>query len=95
MKRGEPVVLEKDADVNENVDLNEEKTTNMKDEVKVVDASSRPLWFRKRMKGLLPHRHPLKDRIRDKTVLYVALLRLGPPPSRRDYETSRRLATQK
>ena len=82
-------VQEKDADVNE------DKTTNGEDEVKVVGESSRSLSFRERMRGLSPHRRPLKDRMRDKTVSYIDLLRPGPPPSRRDDETSRRLAKRK
>ena len=88
-------VQEKDADVNEDAHLNEEKTTNEEGEVKVVGESSRSLSFRERMRGLLPHRRPLKDRMRDKTVSYIDLLRPGPPPSRRDDETSRRLAKRK
>jgi hypothetical protein len=47
------------------------------------------------MKGLSPYRRFLKDQMMDKTVLYVDLLWPGPPPSRRDDETSWRLATQK
>jgi hypothetical protein len=88
-------VLEKDADVNEDADLNKDKTTNKKDEVKVVGESSRSLSFRKRIRGLSPHRRPLKDRMRNKTVSYINLLRPGPPPSRRDNKTSRRLAKRK
>jgi hypothetical protein len=56
------------------VDLNEDKTTNMKNEVKVVGESSRSLLFRERLRGLLPHHCPLKDQMRDKMVSYVDLL---------------------
>jgi hypothetical protein len=73
-------VLEKAADVNENFDLNEDKTTNRKDKVKVVGEYSRSLSFCKRMRGLSPHCRPLKDRMRDETISYIDLLRLGPPP---------------
>ena len=59
----------------------------------------RSLSFCKRMKGLLPHCRSLKERMRDKTVSYVDLLRPGPPSSRRDdekkSEASRRLVIQK
>ena len=79
-------------------DLNEDKSIET-DEVKVVGESSKSLLFCERMKGLSPHRHPLKDQMREKTVLYVDLLQPGPPPSRRDNEkkseSSRRFAKQK
>ena len=45
-------MLEKDVDLNEEIDLIEDKTTNMKVEVKVIDESSRSLSFRERMKHL-------------------------------------------
>ena len=61
----------------------------------MVSESSRSLSFCERMRGLWPYRRPLKDRMRDKTVSYVDLLRPGPPPSRRGDETSRRLAKRK
>jgi hypothetical protein len=88
-------VQEKDVNVNEEVDLNEDKTTNMMDKVKVVGESLRSLSFHETMGELSPHRRLLKDRKRNKTVSYVDLLRPGPPPSRRDDETSRRLAKWK
>jgi hypothetical protein len=77
------------------VELNEEKSNEREKEVKVVCESSRSLSFWKKMKGLSPYYHLVKDRMMDKTVSYVDLLRPGPPPSRRDNETSRRLATRK
>jgi hypothetical protein len=82
-------VLEKD------VDVNEDKMISRKDEVKIVGESLRSLSFCKTMRGLSPHRRPLKDQMTDKTVSYVDLLRPGPPPSRRDDKTSRRLVKQK
>ena len=85
-------VSEKDADLNENKSIETE-------EVKVVGESSKSLSYRERMKGLSPHRRPLKDRMRDKTISYVDLLRPGVPPSRRDdemkSESSRRFAKRK
>jgi hypothetical protein len=54
--------LEKDADVNDDADLYEVKMTNIKDEVKIIGKSLRPLLFCKRMKRLLQHR------MRNKTV---------------------------
>jgi hypothetical protein len=50
------------------------------------------------LQGLSPHRRPLKERMRDKTVSYFDLLRPDPPPSRRDdkkkSEACRRLETR-
>ena len=73
------------------VGMNEEKTTNMDDEVNGVRESSRSLSFCKRMRELAPHHLLLKDRLKDKTVSYIDLFRPGPPPSKRDNETSRRM----
>ena len=81
--------------MNEDDDLNEDKTTNKNDEMKVIGKSLRSLSFREKMKGLSPHRRPLKYRIRDKTILYVDLLRPGPPPSTRDDKTFKRLVNRK
>ena len=47
----------------------------------MVGESSRSLTFHERMKRLSPHCCPLKDRMKDKIVSYVDLLRPGPPPS--------------
>ena len=83
-------VLKKDAtmcmngEANHAVDLNEDKLIESKKEVKMVGKTSRSLLFRKRMKRLSPHCRPLKDRMKDKMVSYIDLLRLGPPPSRTD-----------
>jgi hypothetical protein len=60
--------------MNEDIDLNEDKTTNGKDEVKIVGESSRSLSFREKMRRLSPHCRPLKDRMKDKTVSNVDLL---------------------
>ena len=88
-------VLEKHVDVIEDADLNEAKSKDNEKEVKNVGVSSRFLLFRERMRGLSLHRCPPKDRMRDKTVSYVDLLRTDPPPSRRNDETSRRFAKRK
>ena len=61
--KGDP--KEKDSDVNESIDVNENKTTTRKDEVKIVGKSLRSLSSCERMRGLSPHCHPLKDRMRD------------------------------
>ena len=68
------------SEANDAADLNEDKSINTKQEVKVVGKSSRSLSFCERMKGLSLHRRPLKDRMKDKMISYVDLLRLGPPP---------------
>ena len=66
--------------------------TTRNDEVKVVGKFLRSLLFRERMRGLSPHRHSLKDRMRVKIFSYIDLLRPGPPPIGRNDETSRRMA---
>jgi hypothetical protein len=43
-------------------------------EVKVAGESSKTLSFRKKMRGLSPHRLPLKERKKDRTISYVDLL---------------------
>ena len=45
-----------------------------------VGESSRSLPFCERMRGLWPHRLPLNDRLKDKTVPYMDLFRPGPLP---------------
>ena len=86
-------------EANDAADLNEDKSIDTEQEVKVVGESSRSLSFCDKMRGLSPHCRSLKDQMRDKTVLYVDLLRPGSPPSRRDdemkSESSRRLAIRK
>ena len=62
-------------------DLDEDKSNETEQEVKVVGESSKSLSFRERMRGLSPHRRPLNDRMRDKTISYINLLRPGLPPS--------------
>jgi hypothetical protein len=67
-------VPEKDAD------LDEDKSNETEQEMKVVGESLKSLSFCKRMRGLSSHRCPLKYRMRDKTISYVDLLRPDPPP---------------
>ena len=74
-KKRQADVPKKDAD------LDEDKPNETEQEVKVVGESSKSLSFCKRMRGLSPHHRPLKDRMRDKIVFYIDLLRPGPPPS--------------
>ena len=60
-------MLEKDAircmnsEANDVANLNEDKSIDTEQEVKVVGKSSRSLSFREMMKELSPHRRPLKD----------------------------------
>ena len=65
------------------VDLNEDTSIDTEKFVKVIGKSSRYLLFRKMMKKLSLYCRPLKYRMKDKSVLYVDLLRPGPPPSSR------------
>src|SRR6202022_2803281 len=81
-KKKQEDVPEKDAD------LDEDKLNETEQEVKVEGESLKSLSFRERMRGMSPHHRPLKDRMRDKTVSYMDLLRPGPPPS----ETSKKYA---
>ena len=66
---------EKDADLDEN------KSKETKQEVKMEGESSKFLSFCERMRGLSQHRCPLKDQMKDKTVSYMDLFRPGPPAS--------------
>jgi hypothetical protein len=50
------------------------------EEVKVAEESLKTLHFRKKMRGLSPHRLPLKERKKDRTISYLDLLRPNPPP---------------
>jgi hypothetical protein len=84
-KKKEEDVPKKDAD------LEEDKSNETEEDVKVKRESSKSLSFRERMRGMMPHHLPLKDRKRDKTVSYMDLLRPGPPPS----ELSKKYAKQK
>jgi len=68
------------------------------EEVKVAGESSKTLPFRKKMRGLSPHRLPLKEWKKDRTISYVDLLQPNPPPKidpRRKPGASTRLAWRK
>ena len=45
------------------------------EKIKVAGESSKTLFFRKKMRGLSPHRLPLKEQMKDRTISYVDLLR--------------------
>ena len=81
--------------MNENISVNEEKTINRDDDINELGESLKSLSFRERMRGLSPHHLPLKDLLRDKMVPYIDLFRPGPPPSRRDNDTSRIMIKRK
>ena len=83
------------SEANDVAHLNEDKAIVTEQEVKVVDESLRSLSFCDKMRGLQLHRRPLKDRMRDKMVSYIDLLRPGPPPLKKDNGTPKRLATRK
>ena len=55
-----------------------EETSNDKDLVKVVAEPPRTLSFREKMKRILPHCLPVKERMKDCTINYVDLLCLDP-----------------
>ena len=86
-------------EANDAVELNEDKSIDMEEEAKVVGKFSRSLSFREWMKNLSQHHRQLKDRMKDKTVSYVDLLRPDPLPSRTNDkmipQASRRLAIRK
>ena len=63
------------------VDLDEDKPNETEQDVKVVGEFSKSLSFREMMRKLSPHHRPLNDRMRNKAVSYIDLLRPGPPPS--------------
>jgi hypothetical protein len=61
-------------------DLDEDKSNETKQEVKVEGKSSKSLSFRR----------PLKNRMRDKIVSYIDLLRPGPPTSKSSKKYAKR-----
>ena len=61
------------------IEIDSEEESNGEDEeVKDVADPSRALSFREKMKRLSPHRLPLKERMKDRTISYVDLLRPDP-----------------
>ena len=80
-------------------DVDVEKNSINMEEVKKAVESSRTLSFCERMKRLSLHCLLLKERMKDRTISYVDLLRPNPLPSRMDDEQKqrafRRLARRK
>ena len=54
------------------------------EEVKVAGESSRTLFFRKKKRELSSHRLLLKERMKNRTISYVDLLKPDPLPPRLD-----------
>ena len=76
-------------------DVDVEETSIDIEIIKVAGESSKTLPIRKKMGGLSPHRLPLKERMKDRTISYVDLLRPNPLPKmdpRRKPRASTRLA---
>ena len=69
------------------------------EEVEIAMESSKTLSFREKMKTLSLHCLPLKERMKDRTISYIDLLRSDPLPTRTNDEwkprSSRRLARRK
>ena len=88
-------------DLNDMIDLNADRNVDVEDTlidikiVKVAEESSKILPIRKKMRGLLPHRLTLKERMKDRTISDVDLLHPNPLPKmdpRRKPRASTRLA---
>ena len=62
---------EKDAD------LDNDKSNETDQDVKVESESLKSLSFCQRMRALSPHHFPLKNQMRGKIVIYMDLLRSG------------------
>ena len=77
----------------------DEESNDMEQGTKPMAELTEDLSFRERMKRLSPHRLPLKERMKDRTISYVDLLRPNPLPTRLEQDpmprVSRRLALQK
>lgn len=56
----------RNSEANDATNLNEDKSINTEEGVKVVGKYLRSLSFREKMKGLLPHHRPLKEQMKDK-----------------------------
>jgi hypothetical protein len=69
-------ILEKPGDV----DVDVEETSIDIEIVKVAGESSKIMSIRKKRRGLSPHRLPLKERMKDRTISYFDLLRPNPLP---------------
>ena len=77
----------------------DEESNDVEQGTKPMAGLTEDLSFRERMKRLSPHRLPLKERMKDRTISYVDLLRPDPLPTRLEQDpmprVSRRLALQK
>ena len=78
---------------------NDEESNDVEQGTKPMVGLTEDLSFRERMKRLSPHQLPLKERMKDRAISYVDLLRLDPLPTRLEQDpmprVSRRLALQK
>ena len=77
---------------------NEEKSNDVEQVVEPMAEATKVFSFHERMKRLSPHRLPLKERMKDRTINYVDLLHPNPLPTRVEDpipQVSRRLALQK
>ena len=61
---------------------NEEESNDLKQEAEPMVEIPKVFLFCERMKRLSPHRLPLKERMKDRTISYVDLLCLNPLPVR-------------
>ena len=77
----------------------DEESNDVEQGTKPMAELTEHLSFRERMKRLSPHRLPLKERMKDRTISYVDLLHPHPLPTRLEQDpmprVSRRLALQK
>ena len=78
---------------------NEEELKDVEQGTEPMVELTKALLFSERMKRLSPHRLPLKEQMKDRTISYVDLLRPDPLPSRLEEDpmprVSRRLALEK
>ena len=61
---------------------NDKESNDVQQGTKPITELIEDLSFRERMKRLSPHRLPLKERMKDRTISYVDLLHPDPLPSR-------------
>ena len=62
------------------MDVDVEETSIDIEIVKVAGESSKTMSIRKKRRGLSPHRLPLKERMKDRTISYFDLLQPNPLP---------------
>ena len=91
LKREDVVEREEDA-VEEREEVeDEDNTVDEEEEVNEAVDSSKPLSFCESMRGLSPHPLPLRERMKDRTISYVDLLRPNPvsPPRSNEEHAAR------